>query len=65
MNTVRELLHLATWLHAMYQSEGWYVLWEMSPTRRRIYYKARSVVVFDRCLNEGNPFGGFNPRVMP
>ncbi len=43
------MTHLERFCAAMWVSEVWYTSWMLKP--KRIYYRARAVVVADRALN--------------
>ena len=42
------MTHFERLFAALYVSECWWSSWQ---TRRRLYYKTRALVVFDRVLN--------------
>lgn len=48
--TPEQTTHWMLTFAALYLSEAWYSAWQSGPIKR-LHYKARAVVLFDRALN--------------
>ena len=62
------MTHEAIIFAALWVSEAWHALWEnrqmLRPGARPLYYKARAIVVYDRCIamaQQRQAIAGYDP----